>query len=105
MIFFWFKEAIKSVRRAKSSFTLTLISLTLAVILIEASIIALQLSEMFQQKLKSNINVNLFIKEPFSQQDVTKYETEIASNKFIKSVKYISKDEAADSCQAMFPHV
>ena len=97
MIYFWFKEAIKSIGRAKSSFILTLISLTLAVILIEASIIALQLSSMFQNKLKSNINVSLFIKDPFKEKDVKKYEEEISSKEFVKSVKYISKDDAAES--------
>ena len=97
MIYFWFKEAIKSIGRAKSSFILTLISLTLAVILIEASIIALQLSSMFQNKLKSNINVSLFIKDPFKEKDVKKYEEEISSKAFVKSVKYISKDDAAES--------
>ena len=97
MMYFWFKEAIKSIGRAKSSFILTLISLTLAVILIEASIIALQLSSMFQNKLKSNINVSLFIKDPFKEKDVKKYEEEISSKEFVKSVKYISKDDAAES--------
>lgn len=97
MIIFWFKEAFKSVGRAKSSFFLTLISLTLAVILIEASITALKLSEIFQNKMKSNINVSIFITDPFNENNINNYRKELSKKNFIKSVKYISKDEAAKS--------
>ena len=97
MIIFWFKEAFKSISRAKSSFFLTLISLTLAVILIEASITALKLSEIFQKKIKSNINVSLFIKDPFNENNIKDYKSELSSKNYVKSVKYVSKDEAAKS--------
>ncbi|MCH7772916.1 MAG: hypothetical protein IH784_00720 [Bacteroidetes bacterium] len=97
MIIFWFKEAFKSISRAKSSFFLTLISLTLAVILIEASITALKLSEIFQKKIKSNINVSLFIKDPFNENNIKDYKSELSRKNYIKSVKYVSKDEAAKS--------
>jgi len=97
MIIFWFKEAFKSVGRAKSSFFLTLISLTLAVILIEASITALKLSEIFQNKMKSNINISIFIKDPFNENNIKDYRTELSSKNYIKSVNYVSKDEAAKS--------
>lgn len=96
MIVFLFREAFKAVGRAKSSFTLTLISLTLAVILIEASIIVLQLSEVFQERLKQNITVSLFIKEPFKEENAAQYKNELNNLNYIKSSKYISKDEAAD---------
>ncbi len=97
MIIFWFKEAFKSISRAKSSFFLTLISLTLAVILIEASITALKLSEIFQITIKSNINVSLFIKDPFNENNIKDYKSELSRKNYIKSVKYVSKDEAAKS--------
>jgi len=97
MIIFWFKEAFKSISRSKSSFFLTLISLTLAVILIEASITALKLSEIFQKKIKSNINVSLFINDPFNENNIKDYKFELSRKNYIKSVKYVSKDDAAKS--------
>ncbi len=97
MIIFWFKEGFKSIGRAKSSFFLTLISLTLAVILIEASITALKLSEIFQKKMKSNINVSLFIKDQFKENNIKDYTTELSNKNYIKSVKYVSRDDAAKS--------
>jgi cell division transport system permease protein len=97
MVIFWFKESFKSIGREKSSFILTLISLTLAIILIEASIVAIQLSEIFQYKLENNINVSLFIKDPFNKDDVKNYQSDLSTKNFIKSVRYISKDKAAKS--------
>jgi cell division transport system permease protein len=95
MAIFWIKEAFKSIGRAKSSFILTLISLTLAVILIGASIVALQLSSTFQKKLKNNINVSVFIKDPFNNNDVENYKSVLSDKDFIQSIKFISKDQAA----------
>lgn len=97
MVLFLLKESYKSVGRAKSSFILTLISLTLAVLLIEASIIALQLSGLFQKNLKSNININVFIKDPFDTKDISKFETDLKNSKYVSSVNYVSKDEAAQT--------
>jgi len=95
MVLFWLKESYKSIGRAKSSFILTLISLTLAVLLIEASIITLQLSGLFQKHLKSKININVFIKDPFDIKDIAKFESDLKSSKYVSSVIFVSKDEAA----------
>ncbi len=97
MIIFWFKEAFKSIGRAKSSFVLTLISLTLAVILIEASLIALQLSDVFQKKLKNNISLHIFIKDPVNKDEIKKYEKELSDKDYILSVDFVSKEKAAES--------
>ena len=97
MVIFWVKEAFKIIGRAQFSFILTLISLTLAVIVIEASIVALQLSVMFQKKIKSNINVSVFIKDPFNEKEIENYKTELDGYKFVRSFRYVSKDDAAQS--------
>lgn len=95
MIFFWIKEAFKSIGRAKSSFVLTLISLTLAVILIEASLAAIQLSDVFQKRLKNNISLHIFLKDYVSYPDIKKAEKLLKNQDFILSVRYISKKQAA----------
>ncbi len=97
MVIFWVKEAFKIIGRARFSFILTLISLTLAVIVIEASIVALQLSVMFQKKIKSNINVSVFINDPFNEKEIENYKSELDGYKFIRSFRYVSKDAAAKS--------
>ena len=86
MIIFWFKEAFKSIVRAKSSFVLTFISLTLAVILIEASLIAVQLSEIFQKRLKTNISLHIFLKDPIDNNKVNNYKNELKFHNNIYNV-------------------
>jgi len=49
MIFFHIREAIKSISRAKASFILTFISLGIAVVLIIASVVAVQLSNILEK--------------------------------------------------------
>jgi len=97
MIIFYFKEAFKSIFHAKASFILTLITLSIAVILIAASVGAIQLSEIFENKLKNNVKVTLFLQDSVKQNSVSICEEELQSLKFINEVTYISKDKAAES--------
>ena len=97
MIIFYFKEAFKSIFHAKASFILTLITLSIAVILIAASVGAIQLSEIFENKLKNNVKVTLFLRDSVKQNSVSICEEELQSLKFINEVTYISKDKAAES--------
>jgi len=97
MIIFYFKEAFKSIFHAKASFILTLITLSITVILIAASVGAIQLSEIFENKLKNNVKVTLFLKDSVKQNSVSICEEELHSLKFINEVTYISKDKAAES--------
>ena len=97
MIIFHFKEAFKSIFHAKASFILTLITLSIAVTLIAASVGAIQLSEIFENKLKNNVKVTLFLQDSVKQNSVSICEEELHSLKFINEVTYISKDKAAES--------
>ena len=97
MIFFHIREAFKSISRAKASFILTFISLGIAVVLIIASIAAIQLSNLLEKKLKDNINLNIFIKENTNANEIQTFKKELENFKSIKSVNFISKDEAAET--------
>jgi len=97
MIIFFFKEAFKSIFRAKASFILTLISLSIAAILIAASVGAIQLSEIFENKLKNNVKITLFLQDSVKQNSVPFCEEELQSFKFINAVTHISKEKAAEN--------
>ncbi|HLG32584.1 MAG TPA: permease-like cell division protein FtsX [Ignavibacteriaceae bacterium] len=97
MIFFHIREAFKSISRAKASFILTFISLGIAVVLIIASVAAIQLSNLLEKKLKDNINLNIFIKENTNANEIQTFKKELENFKSIKSVNFISKDEAAET--------
>lgn len=97
MIIFYFKEALRSIFHAKASFILTLITLSIAVILIAASVSAIQLSEIFENKLKNNVKITLFLQDSVKQNSVSICEEELRSLKFTNEVTYISKDKAAEN--------
>ena len=97
MIIFYFKEAFKSIFHAKASFILTLITLSIAVILIAASVGAIQLSEIFENKLKKNVKLTLFLRDSVKQNSVTLCMEELQSLKFINGINFISKEKAAEN--------
>jgi len=96
MVIFWIKEAFKSIGRAKSSFFLSLVSTSISVLLITASVMIIQISGSLQDSLKKSLNVNLFLKENLTQSQVNSIESELKSMKFIASTSFISKEHAAE---------
>jgi cell division transport system permease protein len=95
MIYFWLKEALKLIGRAKSSFFLSLISVSISVFLIIASLISIQISNEFQQNLKKNVNINIFLKDSVTVKETGLLLSRLVHKNYINSIYYISKDEAA----------
>ena len=96
MFFFYIAEAFRSIKSAKSSFILTTISLTISVLLILFSYIALQLSDYYSSSLKSSIKINVFIRESFTQNEQEKLISELQNKIYSDSVEFISKEKAAE---------
>lgn len=96
MLLFYFNEALRSIKSAKSSFILTTVSLTISVLLILFSYITLQVSDYYSDKLKSSIKINLFLKEPFTPANQQTTFSELSEKEFIDSVEFISKEQAAE---------
>lgn len=96
MFFFYIAEALRSIKSAKSSFILTTISLTISVLLILFSFITLQLSDYYSSSLKSNIRINVFLKESFTTSDQEKMLSELQGKVYADSIEFISKDKAAE---------
>jgi len=96
MFIFYIAEALRSIKSAKSSFILTIVSLTISVLLILFSFITLQLSDYYSSSLKSNIKINVFIKETLNQSDKEKMLSELQDKIYTDSVEFISKDKAAE---------
>src|ERR1035437_6456130 len=96
MISYYLKETLRSIKRAKSSFFLSLTSMVIAMLLIVGSVMTIQISADFQRDLKNNISVNIFLKENLSKEESASIEKEIKQKDFVNTVKYIGKEEAAD---------
>ncbi len=96
MILFYFTEALRSIKSAKTSFILTTVSLTISVLLILFSYIILQISDHYSLKLKSSIKINLFLKEPLTQANQNNTLAELNKKVFTDTVEFISKEQAAE---------
>ena len=97
MIIFWIKESFKLIGRAKSSFFLSLISTSIAVLLIAACIIIIQASSTFQNNLKESVTINVFLNDSMSNIETSRVKSEISDKSFVKSVTYIDKNQAAQN--------
>jgi cell division transport system permease protein len=95
-MFFSIKEAFRLIGRAKASFILSLISLTISVTLITASIALLKASELIQNKIKENVTINLFLEDSLSSKNISSIESELQNKNYTKTVIFISKDKAAE---------
>ena len=96
MINFYLKETLRSIKRAKSSFFLSLTSMVIAMLLIIGSVITIQISADFQRDLKNNISINIFLKENLTKEESAAIEKEIKQKNFVNTVKYVGKEEAAE---------
>jgi cell division transport system permease protein len=96
MIRFYLKETFRSIRRAKSSFFLSLTSMVIAMLLIIGSGMTIQISANFQRDLKNNISINIFLKENLTKEESAVIEREIKKKNFVNTVIYVDKEAAAE---------
>ena len=96
MIFFFFSEALRSIKSAKTSFLLTIISLTISALLILFCFITLQISDYYSTNLKSSIKINVFIKDAANKNEKEKLRDELQKKNYSSRVDFISKEDAAE---------
>ncbi|MGA7837304.1 MAG: permease-like cell division protein FtsX [Ignavibacteriaceae bacterium] len=97
MLIFWIKESLKLIGRAKSSFFLSLTSTSISVLLIAASVVILQLSNIFQNRLKETVNINVFLKDAVTNAQAKNIGKKISAEKYVRSARYIDKNKAAEN--------
>jgi len=96
MILFYFSEAFRSIITAKTSFLLTIISLTISVILILFCFITLHISYYYSSSLKSSIKINVFINNAANNNDQERILNELQNKIYSGKVDFISKEAAAE---------
>lgn len=96
MILFWFREAFRIIKRAKSTFLISVLTLTIPIILIAASLYSILLSQKIEKKIKEQFILNIFISDSVSFVSSESIQNELENKEYVSSVKYISKEQAAD---------
>jgi len=97
MIIFWFKEALRIFSRAKSSFILSLISLSISIMLIAASFYSIFLSQEIERKIKEQFILNIFLNDSLSIKSLKELKTELTNKDFTSSIIFIDKEKAAET--------
>lgn len=96
MIFFWIKESFRLIGRAKSSFFLSLMSMSISLALIYASVFSINFSNYLQNKLKRSVNINVFLNDTVTKNDINNLKKKIKNEKYVYSIRYIDKKKAAE---------
>lgn len=96
MLSFYLKESVKIIGRAIPSFLLSLTSIFIAVLLISISLVSIELSQVLQNKIKSSLGLEIFLKENLEQEDLNILQNDISSTDYFVSINYISKEKAAE---------
>ena len=96
MILFYFSEAFRSIKTAKTSFLLTVISLTISVLLILFCFITIHISDYYSSNLKSSIKINVFISDAANKNDQKRILNELQNKIYFDKVDFISKEAAAE---------
>ncbi len=97
MIFiFWVSESIKIIGRSKLSFILSLISTSISVILIIASITSFKISDELKSRLTKTVTINVFLKESISGESLQSLQDSLKTNDAFSRVVYIDKKTAAE---------
>jgi cell division transport system permease protein len=96
MILFWFKEAFRIFSRAKSSFILSLITLSISILLISASFYSIFLSHQIEKKIKEQFVLNIFLSDTLSSNAINILRRDLKNNSYTSTITYTNKEKAAE---------
>lgn len=96
MIIFYFKEAFKSISRAKLSFAFSLFSVVISLLLVALLIISKKASYDLEIKLKQQFIIQAFVEENVKDIEIKQIEKEIEKLPGVSKLKLISKEEAVE---------
>jgi cell division transport system permease protein len=93
---FLLKEAFSGLGRAKLSAFFSIIMVTLSFTLLGSFYLTSVQAERFLNYLKSKVEVEAFLSDSLSAQQIQDVKTQLMATEGIRSVQYISKDAAAE---------
>lgn len=96
IFFFWIRESLKIISRSKLSFILSLISTSISVILIIASIVSFQISNELKSKITRSLTINVFLKDNLTVEQVNNLRVLLSEKRSVQNINYIDKQTAAE---------
>ena len=96
MIKFYFSEALKSLFRSKFSSIISIISICIAIGFSVLSIGVIFLSQEIEDRLIGRIEVNVFVSDSLSNDELVSVERKIKQTKLVASVTMIDREKARE---------
>ncbi|NWF87938.1 MAG: hypothetical protein HXY50_00590 [Ignavibacteriaceae bacterium] len=97
MLFFGIKEALKIFLRAKTSFILSLLSLSISILLIAASLYSILFSYQIEKNIKEKFIINIFLNDSLSTNYISDIQHKLSYKTYTASLGYVNKEEAAET--------
>lgn len=94
MIIFYFQEAFRIFRKSSLATVITITITTIAVILSTISIFLVFSANKFSDQIKQSIEVNVYLNENLSQNEIDDLKVEIQKITSVQSVAFVNKDQA-----------
>ena len=94
MLIYYFKETLHSLFRSKLGSLLVIFTTAIAISFVTLSAGLVIFSNVINEKLKQNIQINLFVNDTVPPADYSEIENELRSNMYIANYRLIDKDEA-----------
>lgn len=94
MITFYTKEALRIFKRSPFASVVIISVTTIAILMTSFSILVLQLSNKFSQRIKKSIEVTVFLENFIDSSRIQSIKEEISNQPNVASIKFISKEDA-----------
>ena len=94
MIIFYFQEAFRIFRKSSLATAITITITTIAVILSTISIFLVFSSNKFSDQIKRSIEVNVYLNDDLTQNNIDQLKIEIEKITSVLSVHFVNKDQA-----------
>lgn len=92
---FYLKETLRIFKRSSIAAIVTITITTIAVFLTSLSIFMIFISRDFSDRIKQNIEINLYLNDTLSKSDIEKAQSLIEEKSYVSSAKFVSKENAA----------
>lgn len=96
MLNFAIKESLRSIKRTKLAFFFSLFSMSIALLLIQFSLLAFFMSSVLEDKIKETFKINIFLEDNYTDAQIRDFKKELIQKPYTQELIFISKEEAVD---------
>lgn len=94
MILFYLSEAFRSIKQSKLASFITIVSLAIAILATNTSVLLLLLSNKIDSELKERVELDIFLKKELSQSEIDSFGSQLKKDQRLQYVRFISKEQA-----------